>query len=201
MTRSKAPRRPWLSGPVLVNERREPFMKTPSATAIAVLGASALLAAGCGGSKSSNSSTSTASSNVAAQSASGAATSGSATGTTVTVKHADKLGTILAAGAEHMTVYLFEADKGPASKCAGACAGAWPPVTTSGAPVAAGGAVAADLGTIKRSDGATQVTYKGHPLYYFVKDKDAGDSYGQGVNGFGASWYVLSAQGAKVDNS
>ncbi|MGN6372261.1 MAG: hypothetical protein ACTHM1_04635, partial [Solirubrobacteraceae bacterium] len=40
-----------------------------------------------------------------------------------------------------------------------------------------------------------------HPLYYFVKDKDAGDAYGEGVNGFGASWYALSARGAKVDNS
>jgi len=181
-------------------------MKTPSATAIAVLGASALLAAGCGGSKSTNSSTSAASSNAAAQSSSAAAGSsaangGSTAGTTVTVKHADKLGTILAAGPEHMTVYLFEADKGAASKCAGACAGAWPPVTTTGTPVAAGGAVAADLGTTQRSDGTTQVTYKGHPLYYFVKDKDAGDSYGEGVNGFGASWYVLSAHGGKVDNS
>lgn len=185
-------------------------MKIPSATAIAVLGASALLTAGCGGSKSSNSSTAKAASN-ASQSGSGAggsgaggsnaASSSSAAGTTVTVKHAAKLGTVLAAGPEHMTVYLFEADKGPSSKCSGACAGAWPPVTTSGAPVAAGGAVAADLGTIKRSDGTMQVTYKGHPLYYFVKDKDAGDSYGEGVNGFGASWYVLSARGAKVDNS
>lgn len=190
-------------------------MKTPSATAIAVLGASALLAAGCGGSKSTNS-TSTPSSNATAQPASGAsgtdasgtgaagsgaAGGGSAAGTTVTVKRADKLGTILAAGPERMTVYLFEADKGPASKCVGACAGAWPPVTTTGAPVANGGALAADLGTIKRSDGTTQVTYKGHPLYYFAKDKDAGDSYGEGVNGFGASWYVLSAKGAKVDNS
>ncbi|MGN6372957.1 MAG: COG4315 family predicted lipoprotein, partial [Solirubrobacteraceae bacterium] len=106
-------------------------------------------------------------------------------GTTVTVKHAAKLGAILAAGPEHMTVYLFEADKGPSSKCSGACAGAWPPVTTGGAPVAAGGAVSADLGTIKRSDGALQVTYKGHPLYYFVNDKDAGDAYCEGVNGFG----------------
>jgi predicted lipoprotein with Yx(FWY)xxD motif len=191
-------------------------MKTPSAAAIAVLGASALLAAGCGSSKSPNASSTSSASSSAAQSGAGATGSGatgsgaagssaagssSAAGTIVTVKHAGKLGTILAAGPERMTVYLFEADKGPSSKCSGACAGAWPPVTTSGAPVIAGGAVAADLGTIKRQDGTTQITYKGHPLYYFVKDKDSGDAYGQGVNGFGASWYVLSAQGAKVDNS
>jgi predicted lipoprotein with Yx(FWY)xxD motif len=45
------------------------------------------------------------------------------------------------------------------------------------------------------------VTYKGHPLYYFIKDKDAGDSYGQGSHAFGASWYVLAPSGKKVDNS
>jgi predicted lipoprotein with Yx(FWY)xxD motif len=51
------------------------------------------------------------------------------------------------------------------------------------------------------SEGGTQVTYNGHPLYLYVKDKDDGDSYGEGVNGFGASWYVLAPSGKKVDNS
>lgn len=185
-------------------------MKTPSAGTIAVLGVSALLAAGCGGSKSSSSkstasnATSAASSQSSGYGATGGGVSsagGSATGIAITVKHASKLGMVLAAGSKKMTVYLFEADRGPVSKCAGACAGAWPPVTTSGAPLAAGGALASDLGTIKRSDGTTQVTYKGHPLYYFFKDKDAGDSYGEGVHGFGASWYVLSPRGSKIDNS
>jgi predicted lipoprotein with Yx(FWY)xxD motif len=67
--------------------------------------------------------------------------------------------------------------------------------------IAAGAASSADLGTITRSDGTTQVTYKGHPLYFFAKDKDSGDAYGQGVKGFGADWYVLSPSGFKVDNS
>lgn len=190
-------------------------MKTPSAAAIAVLGASALLAAGCGSSKSSSgkaaasnasasgasSATNTSSSGYGAAGSGTANSGGSAAGTTVTVKSAGKLGTVLAAGSKKMTVYRFEADKGPASKCAGACAGAWPPVTTSGAPVAAGGAMTSALGTIKRSDGTMQVTYNGHPLYYFFKDKDAGDSYGEGVHGFGASWYVLAPSGSKIDNS
>jgi predicted lipoprotein with Yx(FWY)xxD motif len=112
-----------------------------------------------------------------------------------------KLGPILAAGPKRLTVYLFEADKGTASACTGACAKAWPPVTTGGAPVAAAGAVNADLGTIARADGTKQVTYKGHPLYFFAKDGDAGDAYGEGANAFGADWYVLRPNGNKVDNS
>lgn len=181
-------------------------MKTPSIGAIAILGASALLAAGCGSSKSTTSSSaassgqSTSEHNTAAAGSPAAPGSGGS-GMTIAVKHAGKLGAVLAAGAQRMTVYLFEADKGPASKCAGACASAWPPVTTSGAPVAGAGAMSADLGTTRRPDGSVQVTYKGHPLYYFVKDKDAGDSYGEGVNAFGASWYVLSPSGSKIDNS
>ena len=68
-------------------------------------------------------------------------------------------------------------------------------------PPPAAAAVAADLGTITRADGTKQVTYKGHPLYFFAKDKDAGDAYGQGVKSFGADWYVLKPSGDKVDDS
>jgi predicted lipoprotein with Yx(FWY)xxD motif len=116
----------------------------------------------------------------------------------VQTKH-DKLGTILAAGPKRLTVYLFEADKGSTSSCTGQCAKAWPPVTTEGKPAASGGAVAADLGTTMRSDGAEQVTYKGHPLYFYADDKDAADSYGQGSKQFGADWYVLNPAGSKID--
>jgi predicted lipoprotein with Yx(FWY)xxD motif len=114
----------------------------------------------------------------------------------VTTKHG-KLGTVLAYGPKRLTVYLFERDSGPHSTCNGPCAGAWPPVT--GKPSAAGGAVAADLGTTKRSDGALQVTYKGHPLYLFVKDKDDEDGYGEGVKAFGAEWYVIAPSGNKIE--
>lgn len=178
-------------------------MKTPSTGAIAVLGASALLAAGCGSSGKSSSTTS-AGSAASTQAATPAGTTTAASGgagTSITVKRASKLGTVLAAGPKKMTVYLFEADKGTTSNCSGACVTAWPPVTTSGAPVASHGALGADLGTIKRSDGITQVTYKGHPLYYFVKDKDSGDVYGEGVKAFGAPWYAISPKGSKVDNT
>jgi predicted lipoprotein with Yx(FWY)xxD motif len=127
-------------------------------------------------------------------------TSSAAGGVLVSAKHA-KLGTILAAGPKRLTVYLFEADKGSASACSSACAKVWPPVTTTGAPTAGGGAMAADLGTITRSDGTTQVTYKGHPLYYFAQDKDNGDAYGQGIKSFGSDWYVLKPSGSKLDKS
>jgi predicted lipoprotein with Yx(FWY)xxD motif len=110
-----------------------------------------------------------------------------------------KYGTILAGGPKRLTVYLFEADKGSTSSCAGECAKDWPPVTTSGPPRAGGSAVAADLGTTTRSDGTTQVTYKGHPLYYFEQDADSGDAYGQGSKAFGAEWYVLAPSGNKVE--
>ncbi len=115
----------------------------------------------------------------------------------VTTK-SSKLGTVLA-GRKHLTLYMFEADKGGASACSGACAASWPPLI--GTPHAAGKAVAADLGTITRSDGSRQVTYKGHPLYYYTKDGDSGDAYGEGVNAFGASWYVIAPSGNKIDNS
>jgi predicted lipoprotein with Yx(FWY)xxD motif len=117
----------------------------------------------------------------------------------ISTKHAKKLGTILAAGNKNLTVYLFEADKRGNPACSSDCAHAWPPVI--GDPRASGHAVSADLGTVKRSDGKTQVTYKGHPLYFFIKDKDDGDAYGQGSKAFGAGWYVLSPSGKKIDNS
>jgi predicted lipoprotein with Yx(FWY)xxD motif len=126
--------------------------------------------------------------------------SGSAGAVLIGTKH-NKLGTILAAGPKQMTVYLFEGDSGARSACTGACTHVWPPVRTTGEARSSGGAMAADLGVITRSDGTKQVTYKGHPLYLFARDGDRGDAYGQGVNGFGASWYVLSPSGTKVDHS
>ena len=78
-----------------------------------------------------------------------------------------KLGTILVDSHGH-TLYLFKADKGKKSACSGACAVAWPPLTVHGKPTAGAGARASLIGTIRRSNGAAQVTYNGHPLYRFV---------------------------------
>jgi predicted lipoprotein with Yx(FWY)xxD motif len=96
------------------------------------------------------------------------------------------------------TLYLFKADRGTKSACAGACATAWPPLIAHGKPTVAGGASASLLGTAKRSDGTQQVTYNGHPLYLFVSDQSPGDVSGQGVAAFGAPWFALSTAGNQV---
>ena len=84
------------------------------------------------------------------------------------------------------------------SMCSGACAGAWPPVPANGSVTAAGSATAKDLGTITRSDGTKQVTYDGHPLYYFAGDSGAGQTSGQGSDAFGAKWWLVSPTGASI---
>jgi predicted lipoprotein with Yx(FWY)xxD motif len=119
-----------------------------------------------------------------------------ATRATVSTRHG-KLGTFLV-GAKGMTLYLFEKDKTSKSTCSGQCAQFWPPLLTSGKPKASGKAKSSLLGTTKRSDGKRQVTYKGHPLYYFVQDKKPGDTTGQDFLGFGAKWYVLAPSGKKI---
>jgi predicted lipoprotein with Yx(FWY)xxD motif len=100
-------------------------------------------------------------------------------------------------GANGRTLYLFTADKGTKSVCYGQCATYWPPLI-AGKPTAGAGLNASLLGTTKRKDGKLQVTYRGHPLYFFLADKKAGDVKGQGYVHFGGSWWVLSAAGAKI---
>jgi predicted lipoprotein with Yx(FWY)xxD motif len=120
-----------------------------------------------------------------------------ATGTAINIG-STKLGQVLV-DSNGLTVYLFLADKGTASSCNSAsCVQYWPPVLTTGAPQAGSGVVASLLGTTARADGTTQVTYAGHPLYRFINDKAAGEATGQGVNAFGAPWYVVSPSGAQV---
>jgi len=116
-----------------------------------------------------------------------------------TVATADtSLGTILV-DRDGATLYLFAKDSGGASSCTGACAKAWPPATPSSARLHAGAGVKASLlTTITRGGGAKQLSYDGHPLYTFSGDKKAGDLNGQGSNAFGASWYVVSPQGASI---
>ena len=125
------------------------------------------------------------------------ASSPAAAAATIKVAADAKLGQILVNG-EGMTVYLFVADTSTASTCYTSCAAIWPPVVTTGAPVAGTGAKASLLGTTTRTDGKVEVTYAGHPLYYFIQDKKPGDTTGQGVNGFGALWWVLAPSGAAM---
>ena len=164
------------------------------------LAASVALLAGCGSSSSTSSSTNAGASAPATSAAygAGAATAPTAGAVTVTTK-STALGTVLAAGPKKLTVYEFTGDKGSASSCSGGCATAWPPVTATGSPTAAGAAVAADLGTTTHADGTKQVTYKGHPLYYFAGDHSEADTYGQGVKSFGAAWYVLMPSGSGLE--
>jgi predicted lipoprotein with Yx(FWY)xxD motif len=98
------------------------------------------------------------------------------------------------------TLYLFEPDRFGQSVCYGKCAAAWPPLLTRGNPRAGAGARAALLGTTKRKDGKLQVTYEGYPLYGFVKDTEPGQTFGQGLDGFGGEWYVLDALGRKIED-
>lgn len=183
-----------LSG-LLIRSRRAGFLvgltRALRGVLVSPILVGALLAAGCGSSSSSSSS-------AAASRSSSAAPSTAAT-VDIATKSLGKLGTILGAGRKQLTVYLFEADKGASSSCSGACASVWPPVT--GTPAAAAGVNASELGTIKRADGSTQVTYNGHPLYYFSNDKASGEATGQGINGFGALWWVLTPAGSAVTAS
>jgi predicted lipoprotein with Yx(FWY)xxD motif len=108
-----------------------------------------------------------------------------------------RLGLMLV-NARGRTLYLFEKDKGRSSTCYSACASYWPPVTTTGRPQAGRGVRAALLGTTKRRDKKVDVTYAGHPLYYFAGDMKRGDTNGQGLKQFGAGWYVVSPAGRKI---
>ena len=107
-----------------------------------------------------------------------------------------KAGKVLVA-ANGRTLYLFTADKGKKSACYGQCATYWPPLIAQ-TPTAGTGLKTSLLGTTKRKDGKLQVTYGGHPLYFFADDKKAGDVNGQGFVHFGGTWWVVSAAGKKI---
>jgi predicted lipoprotein with Yx(FWY)xxD motif len=164
----------------------------------------ALLVAACSSGSSSSAAAPASSSSAAASAPASAAASGSASGAggsgTVISTASSSGGTFLTDGSGR-AVYLWVKDAGGKSACSGACAGAWPPVTTTGAATASGGARAGDLGTITRSDGSKQVTYDGHPLYYFEGDSGPGTATGQGSDGFGAKWWLVSPSGSDITAS
>jgi predicted lipoprotein with Yx(FWY)xxD motif len=92
------------------------------------------------------------------------------------------------------TLYAFSADTSTQSNCSGMCARFWPPVLTQSAPTASGAASGSLLGAIPRGDGTFQVTYDGHPLYYFSRALDGGTE-GAGVTAFGGSFNPVSVSG------
>ena len=119
------------------------------------------------------------------------------TGTaTVNVADVGTFGQALVDG-EGRSLYLFTNDtqNSGASSCTGNCLVNWPPLLTDGEPVAGEGVDASMLGTISLSDGTTQVTYNGWPLYYYAEDTAPGDANGQGV---GDVWYLVSPTGEMI---
>jgi predicted lipoprotein with Yx(FWY)xxD motif len=161
--------------------------------------AGSLLVAGCGGDGDDDSGTTGAAATAPTtteEKTGAAATTGA--GTTIEVSSSD-YGRILFDG-DDQAIYLFDKEKGPASECYDDCASAWPPVLTKGEPQAGAGAEASLLGTTKRDDGTTQVTYNGHPLYYYESDPP-GQVLCQNVNEFGGLWLVVDAKGDAVRSS
>lgn len=111
--------------------------------------------------------------------------------------HQTSLGRTLT-DASGRTLYLFAADKPNLSTLSAAGRAFWPPFTSPITPSVTGGALAGKIGTVTGATGAGQVTYNGHPLYYFVGDHNPGQTSGQALNQFGARWYALSPSGAAV---
>jgi predicted lipoprotein with Yx(FWY)xxD motif len=162
-----------------------------------------LLAAACSsGSSSSSSSSSVASSATGTPAAASSATSsGTGAATATVISTASSSGGKFLTNGSGRAVYMWVKDGKDKSECSGSCATAWPPVTTTGSVTASGSAVSADLGTITRAGGAKQVTYDGHPLYYYTGDTGSGQVNGQGSTGFGAYWWILAPSGSPITSS
>jgi predicted lipoprotein with Yx(FWY)xxD motif len=172
--------------------RRSGLLRRPL-VALVALAAVGVLAAGCGSNGSGSSS-----GGMGGYGSSGTApASGGASSAATVSATSTSLGMVLVDGSGR-TLYLFEKDQPNQSACTGACAAAWPVDQSSGTPKAGSGAKASLLGTIKRGDGSTQVTYNKHPLYYYSGDSQPGQQNGQGVNAFGATWFAVTPAGGAV---
>lgn len=117
-------------------------------------------------------------------------------GVTVTTRNVGSYGRVLVDG-RGLPLYSFSRDKGPSSRCYGACAAAWPVTYAKGQPVARGGVKKSLLGRKRRRDGRFQVTYAGHALYYYVRDRP-GVALCHDVREFGGLWLLLRAGGGRV---
>lgn len=120
----------------------------------------------------------------------------SLTGETVAIGDS-QYGTILTDGSGR-TLYLFAKERSEQSRCYDACAQAWPPFLTEGEPKAGSAAREELLGISRRSDGETQVTYRGHPLYYYEGESQPGEVLCQGVEEFGGLWLVVGPDGSAI---
>jgi predicted lipoprotein with Yx(FWY)xxD motif len=160
---------------------------------LVALTAAGVLAAGCGSSGSGSGSGNSGGGGIYGGGGTTPST-GAQSGVATVTAASSKLGMVLVDG-NGRTLYLFEKDQPNQSACSGACAAAWPVDQSSGTPKAAGGVKASMLGTISRGDGTTQVVYNGHPLYYYAGDSGPGQLNGQGIDAFGAKWFVVTPAG------
>jgi predicted lipoprotein with Yx(FWY)xxD motif len=157
-----------------------------------LLAGSAAALVACGSSSPSTSASSPPSSPAASSPASG---SPAAAGTVVIGTRSTSIGTVLT-NASGKTLYWFAIDTPTTSKCNGTCASYWPPVI--GTPQAGSGvSLSGSFGTIKRSDGTTQATYDGHPLYTYAGDTAPGMTGGNGKNLSGGLWWAMTPTGTK----
>jgi predicted lipoprotein with Yx(FWY)xxD motif len=163
---------------------------------MAGLAAVALLAAGC--------SSSSPASPAAAAAGSSPASTPAAAGSSAPASGSGALkttmigGTAVVTNAAGYTLYWFAPDTSTTSKCTGTCATYWPPVK---GPVTAGAGVTGTLSTITRSDGTTQATYDGHPLYTYVADTAPGEAKGNDINASGGLWYEVTVSGSAAPAS
>jgi predicted lipoprotein with Yx(FWY)xxD motif len=163
------------------------------------LAAVAILAAACGGGTSAagaaSTSTTTAAPPPPAQTTTAPATTTSAPGPSMTLITETGGYGVWLADQTGRTLYVRTSDSGTTSSCYGACATAWPPLLVTGPVAASGAAVAADVGTTTRTDGTTQATYAGHPLYYFATETSPNQVKGLGAQGV---WFLVAPEGTVV---
>ena len=164
------------------------------------LAAVAILAAACGGSTpaasaGNNATTTVAPAPAAATPTPAPPTTTTAAGPAMTLKTQSGSYGVWLTDQTGRTLYMLASDKGTTSSCYGACATAWPPLVTTGTVTASGAVVAADLGTTTRTDGTTQITYAGHPLYYFAKETGPDQVMGLGAQGV---WFLLAPAGTMI---
>ena len=164
------------------NGRRRALLVVPAAAA----GLAALAA--CSSSSSAPSSAPSSATSSATSSSPAGSSAGAAAAAAVGLKTANIGGVTVLTNAKGFTLYSFAPDTATKSACNGACATAWPPQT---APAS----VKSPYATIKRSDGSTQLTFSGHPLYTFTGDTAPGTASGNDVNAFGGLWHEVPASG------
>jgi predicted lipoprotein with Yx(FWY)xxD motif len=179
----------------MVSMGKSLLARVPAPVKLGVPVAAGLLVAACGSAAAQSSGPQSSGSQSSGSQASAPASSGTASATVI-ASHAGSGGAFLTDGGR--AVYLWNADAMNKSNCSGACAGAWPPVMATGKVTASNGAKPSDLGTIARSGGGRQVTYNGHPLYFFAGDSGPGQTNGQGNDGFGAKWWLVAPSGSQI---